>query len=92
MHLVKPFTIPQKNNYALSVISDEIKYWFNSEIDYKELKINKILNEKMFVKESNGEFNEENNILSSNNLRSEYFEIANAFLNSNLSFHKKITR
>tara|TARA_B100000575_G_scaffold27000_1_gene18225 strand:- start:32212 stop:34074 length:1863 start_codon:yes stop_codon:yes gene_type:complete len=78
---------PQKKNYALSVISNEVKYWFNSEIDWETHKIKSIKDERIYLKKSDDEFNEENNFVSDIRLRKEYSEIGQEFLKTNLSFH-----
>tara|TARA_Y100001935_G_scaffold255541_1_gene269315 strand:+ start:5902 stop:7779 length:1878 start_codon:yes stop_codon:yes gene_type:complete len=81
---------PKYKNYGLSIISDNVKYWFNCNMDWKNFKVDEITNEKMFIKNDNNMFDENNNLVEKDvNKRKRYKEIGLEFLNKNLNFHKK---
>ena len=79
---------PKYNNYGLSVISNDIKYWFNCEMDWENLIIKKIMSERMYIKKSNGEFDENINVVSKNKtIKSNYSEVGESFMKTNLNFY-----
>jgi len=79
---------PKYENYGLSVISNDIKYWFNCEMDWKNLNIKKIISERMYLKNSNGEFDERINVISENiKIRDNFREVGDNFITMNLDFY-----
>lgn len=58
---------PKKNNYGISLVSNNYKYWMLAQVDWKNLKMIKILEEKLFLKDnSNGLVFEDENLIKKN--------------------------
>ena len=81
---------PSISDCGLSIISKDVKYWFNCKMNWKTLDIQSTSNEKIFFRDKNGNFDEKNNVINENkSMRSNYNEIGVEFLKKNLSFHSE---
>ena len=82
---------PKHENYALSVISNDKKYWMMCKMDWDNLKMLKIYNEKLFFRGKNGFINENSDKINSSRKDRNYLnEIGIEFLKNNLSFYKRL--
>lgn len=78
------------NYYAVSIVSDNIKYWMKCKMDWDNLTMQKVSDEKLFFRGSNGFINENNDKINSSRKERDYFnEIGIEFLKDNLSFYKE---
>jgi len=56
---------PEKDNYAITMISEQYKYWMFAEVNWSNFKINRILDEKLFTVNKSGIVNEDVNLIDS---------------------------
>jgi hypothetical protein len=81
---------PNVNNYAITLVSKEYKYWLQLEVDWDSCKIVKTLDEKLFLINSHGMVDEENDIKTRNTTVTVGFkEDALKFFHNNSNFRKK---
>ena len=80
---------PEQDNYGVTLVSREIKYWMFGEVNWENCTFRKIIDEKLFLVAENGHVNEEINVIN------EYPEqlkivrpLAVKFIADNLEFQK----
>ena len=83
---------PKKDNYAITLISDKFKYWMFAKVNWDNLKIINILDEKLFsIDKANGIVNESINMLEAEpnigielkNKAIDFFNISSTYRASN---------
>ena len=79
---------PQNHNYSLAVMDKDHKYVISYDMDWKKMRLKKILDEKLFmIKKDKIMYDEENDLI--NNYKNNELvirDIANEFILKNLSF------
>ena len=82
---------PKNNNYAVSVVSKDYKYWMLCNMDWQHLKLVDMVDDKLFTKDEEDMFNE--NLDCGSKYESEKIRmngIAMDFLHENLELHTKL--
>jgi hypothetical protein len=81
---------PKKNNYAVTFVSKDYKYWCLCEVDWNNCKLNHIIEERLFKVNETGHVNEEKNLYSEKkDVIAKLQKLAISFFEKNIEFRKK---
>ena len=76
---------PEKDNYAIMIVSLDFKYWFISKVDWKKFEILSIIDEKLFKVDSDGMVDETHNLVKEKN----HYQVALDFRQKGYQFFNK---
>jgi arylsulfatase A-like enzyme len=85
---------PDYNNYGVTFVDQNYKYWLFAEMDWEQHKMLKIIEERLYlVNSETGQVNEDQNIASDNqDIISKIKPLVLEFINKNLRFQKNHPR